>query len=124
MRSHIKAVTMAEFKVPSLPMAAPPLVPVKAKTKEIPHAEKETETEAPNVAKAAKEPVEQVKADEGQIKTNKVVKKIPAKELPPIPYKEPPWSGLPPQGSGYAFEVLKGGAIVEEIDLVNVAQTH
>ena len=109
---------MAEFKVPSLPMAAPPLVPVKGKTKEIPVAEKESELEA------AEEPVEQVKADEGQIKTNKVVKKIPAKELPPIPYKEPPWSGLPPQGSGYAFEVLKGGAIVEEIDLVDVAQTH
>ena len=107
---------MAEFKVPSLPMAAPPLVPAKGKTKEI--AEKESEPEAPMVAKAAEEPVEQVKADEGQMKTNKVVKKIPAKELPPIPYKEPPWSGLPPQGSGYAFEVLKGGAIVEEIDLV------
>ena len=110
---------MAEFKVPSLPMAAPPLVPVQAKTKEIQDAEKESESETLIAAKAANEPVEQGKADEGQNNTRKGQKKIPAKELPPIPYKEPPWSGLPPQESGYAFEVLKGGTIVEEIDLVH-----
>ncbi|XP_072948596.1 kanadaptin [Epargyreus clarus] len=35
----------------------------------------------------------------------------------PIPYKEPKWSGLCPDGSEYALEVLKSGMIVERVDL-------
>ncbi|KAK6628855.1 hypothetical protein RUM43_002671 [Polyplax serrata] len=33
----------------------------------------------------------------------------------PVPYKEPKWSGLPP--NPYSFEVIKSGTIVETIDL-------
>ncbi|XP_075988596.1 kanadaptin [Anticarsia gemmatalis] len=36
----------------------------------------------------------------------------------PIPYKEPKWSGLCPDGSDYALEVLKSGMIVENVDLM------
>ncbi|ESO96480.1 hypothetical protein LOTGIDRAFT_115736 [Lottia gigantea] len=32
-----------------------------------------------------------------------------------FPYKEPSWSGLP--GEGYSFEVLKNGAIIENVEL-------
>ncbi|CAH2056226.1 unnamed protein product, partial [Iphiclides podalirius] len=35
----------------------------------------------------------------------------------PIPYKEPKWSGICPDGSEYALEVLKSGLIVEKIEL-------
>ncbi|GBP48332.1 Kanadaptin [Eumeta japonica] len=35
----------------------------------------------------------------------------------PIPYKEPKWSGLCPDGSDYALEVLKSGVIVERVEL-------
>ncbi|CAK1592992.1 unnamed protein product [Parnassius mnemosyne] len=37
----------------------------------------------------------------------------------PIPYKEPKWSGICPDGSEYALEVLKSGMIVEKIELTN-----
>ncbi|CAH2101963.1 unnamed protein product [Euphydryas editha] len=37
----------------------------------------------------------------------------------PIPYKEPKWSGLCPDGSEYGLEVLKSGMIVENIELTN-----
>lgn len=37
----------------------------------------------------------------------------------PIPYKEPKWSGLCPDGSDYGLEVLKSGMIVEKIELTN-----
>lgn len=30
----------------------------------------------------------------------------------PIPYKEPPWSGVPPEGEGYTVEEIKNGTIV------------
>ncbi|XP_068621884.1 kanadaptin [Battus philenor] len=36
----------------------------------------------------------------------------------PIPYKEPKWSGVCPDGSDYALEVLKSGMIMEKIDLI------
>ncbi|CAB3257469.1 unnamed protein product [Arctia plantaginis] len=35
----------------------------------------------------------------------------------PIPYKEPKWSGLCPDGSEYALEVIKSGMIIEKIEL-------
>ncbi|XP_045538452.1 kanadaptin [Papilio machaon] len=35
----------------------------------------------------------------------------------PIPYKEPKWSGICPDGSEYGLEVLKSGMIVEKVDL-------
>ncbi|XP_026754346.1 kanadaptin [Galleria mellonella] len=38
-----------------------------------------------------------------------------------IPYKEPKWSGLCPDGSDYALEVLKSGVIVEKIELTKKA---
>ncbi|XP_053621984.1 kanadaptin [Plodia interpunctella] len=37
----------------------------------------------------------------------------------PIPYKEPKWSGLCPDGSEYGLEVLKSGMIVEKVDLTS-----
>ncbi|KAJ8707644.1 hypothetical protein PYW07_011321 [Mythimna separata] len=37
----------------------------------------------------------------------------------PIPYKEPKWSGISPDGSEYALEVLKSGMIVDKVDLTN-----
>ncbi len=30
----------------------------------------------------------------------------------PIPYKEPPWSGVPPEGEKYSLEEIKNGTIV------------
>ncbi|XP_026483390.2 kanadaptin [Vanessa tameamea] len=39
--------------------------------------------------------------------------------LTPIPYKEPKWSGLCPDGSEYGLEVLKSGMILEKIELTN-----
>ena len=87
---------MAEFKVPTLPIAAAP---------------------APSKVKAEKDSSEKVdKVVENVAQEPK--KPPPAKEHPPVPYEEPPWSGVPPEESGYAFEMLKGGAIVDEIDLV------
>ncbi|XP_059056627.1 kanadaptin [Achroia grisella] len=38
-----------------------------------------------------------------------------------IPYKEPKWSGLCPDGSDYALEVLKSGVIVEKNELTKKA---
>ncbi|KAL0809234.1 hypothetical protein ABMA28_011453 [Loxostege sticticalis] len=35
----------------------------------------------------------------------------------PIPYKEPKWSGLAPDGSDYFLEVLKSGCILDKVDL-------
>ncbi|XP_048488105.1 kanadaptin isoform X1 [Plutella xylostella] len=35
----------------------------------------------------------------------------------PIPYKEPKWSGLCPDGTEYALEVLKSGMILEQVKL-------
>lgn len=47
---------------------------------------------------------------------------VPAKtvevQLTSVNYKEPKWSALPPEGSGYSFEVLKSGVILEMIDLM------
>ncbi|XP_012545687.1 kanadaptin isoform X2 [Bombyx mori] len=37
--------------------------------------------------------------------------------LIPIPYKEPKWSGLCPDGSDYALEVIKSGIITDKVDL-------
>ncbi|CAF4888128.1 unnamed protein product [Pieris macdunnoughi] len=37
----------------------------------------------------------------------------------PIPYKEPKWSGICPDGTEYALEVLKSGMIVEKVELTN-----
>ncbi|PZC76404.1 hypothetical protein B5X24_HaOG204703 [Helicoverpa armigera] len=37
----------------------------------------------------------------------------------PIPYKEPKWSGICPDGSEYALEVLKSGMIVDNVDLTH-----
>lgn len=49
----------------------------------------------------------------------KKLDKSPAEKIAentiPVPYKEPKWSGLP--NFSYSFEVLKSGAIVENIDL-------
>ncbi|XP_045508795.1 kanadaptin [Colias croceus] len=39
----------------------------------------------------------------------------------PIPYKEPKWSGLAPDGTEYGLEVLKSGMIVEKVDLTQKA---
>lgn len=39
----------------------------------------------------------------------------------PIPYKEPKWSGICPDGPEYALEVLKSGMIVDKVDLTNKA---
>ncbi|XP_045770567.1 kanadaptin isoform X2 [Maniola jurtina] len=38
---------------------------------------------------------------------------------PEIPYKVPTWSGLCPEGTDYALEVLKSGMILEKIELAN-----
>ncbi|XP_061727843.1 kanadaptin isoform X2 [Cydia pomonella] len=35
----------------------------------------------------------------------------------PIPYKEPKWSGVCPDGSDYALEVIKSGMIVDKVPL-------
>ncbi|CAH0602065.1 unnamed protein product [Chrysodeixis includens] len=35
----------------------------------------------------------------------------------PIPYKEPKWSGICPDGADYSLEVLKSGMIVERVEL-------
>ncbi|XP_055630776.1 kanadaptin [Toxorhynchites rutilus septentrionalis] len=36
-------------------------------------------------------------------------------ELPPIPYKEPEWSGICDPAVNYSFEVLKNGVIIETV---------
>ncbi|KAH9630883.1 hypothetical protein HF086_014624 [Spodoptera exigua] len=39
----------------------------------------------------------------------------------PIPYKEPKWSGICPDGTEYSLEVLKSGMIVDKMDLTKRA---
>lgn len=39
----------------------------------------------------------------------------------PIPYKEPKWSGICPDGTDYSLEVLKSGMIVDKMDLTKRA---
>ncbi|CAH1642323.1 unnamed protein product [Spodoptera littoralis] len=39
----------------------------------------------------------------------------------PIPYKEPKWSGICPDGTDYSLEVLKSGMIVDKTDLTKRA---
>lgn len=63
-----------------------------------------------------------VESDTVPTSTSSLPPAVLLKELStPIPYKEPKWSGLCPEGSDYALEVLKSGMIVENIDLTKKA---
>ncbi|KAG6443881.1 hypothetical protein O3G_MSEX003061 [Manduca sexta] len=75
------------------------------------------EPETPVEEKKSEEPKENV--SEGS--KNSLPPGISMKDFTPIPYKEPKWSGMCPDGSDYALEVLKSGMIVEKIDLTNKA---
>ncbi|XP_045529444.1 kanadaptin [Pieris brassicae] len=63
--------------------------------------------------------------EENSLKASESVKSplppaVLLKELStPIPYKEPKWSGICPDGTEYALEVLKSGMIVEKVELTN-----
>ncbi|KAI8433230.1 hypothetical protein MSG28_015308 [Choristoneura fumiferana] len=76
-------------------------------------AKSEVDKAPPEIQKAETSP----KASEPSPKSN-LPPAVLLKEIStPIPYKEPKWSGLCPDGSDYALEVLKSGMIVEKVDL-------
>ncbi|XP_063898744.1 kanadaptin [Helicoverpa armigera] len=67
--------------------------------------------------KQSEKPVE--RSSESSSKSN-LPPAVLLKELStPIPYKEPKWSGICPDGSEYALEVLKSGMIVDNVDLTH-----
>ncbi|KAJ8706270.1 hypothetical protein PYW08_010896 [Mythimna loreyi] len=75
------------------------------------------ESETPSEDKLVASPV--VKTSESTSKSS-LPPAVLLKELStPIPYKEPKWSGICPDGSEYALEVLKSGMIVDKVDLTN-----
>ncbi|KPI96388.1 Kanadaptin [Papilio xuthus] len=78
----------------------------------------------PKKAKLEADKPKEPKTEEINIQTSEPIAKsslppaVLMKELStPIPYKEPKWSGICPDGSEYGLEVLKSGMIVEKVDL-------
>ena len=63
-----------------------------------------TKTETSNSQEKRKGPV---LSPAEQLKQSQVV----------IPYKEPIWSGLPPESESYSLDVLKNGTLIENIEL-------
>ncbi|CAK1546419.1 unnamed protein product [Leptosia nina] len=95
-----------EFKKPVL-IGRIGKLPKKAK----PEADKPSEDEQSN-------PVD--KHEEGEKVKSSLPPAVLLKELSvPIPYKEPKWSGVCPDGTDYGLEVLKSGMIMEKVELTN-----
>ena len=88
--------------------------------------EKHTSTEQ-NESKERKDalkPAVNIECNEmDNTKEPKVAKPSPAEQFKhsqaPIPYKEPPWSGLSEED--FSFEVIKNGAVIDKVDLKSKA---
>ncbi|XP_026739832.1 kanadaptin [Trichoplusia ni] len=74
-----------------------------------------SESEKPPEVKRIEEPAEN--SSESSSKSS-LPPAVLLKEISsPIPYKEPKWSGVCPDGADYSLEVLKSGMIVERVEL-------
>ncbi|XP_063632766.1 kanadaptin [Cydia splendana] len=100
---HVETSAESEFKKPVL-VGRVGKLPKKAKTEpeKVPPSEPKPETPS---------------KPESSAKSN-LPPAVLLKEIStPIPYKEPKWSGLCPDGSDYALEVIKSGMIVDNVPL-------